>query len=466
MRNRFALLLIASSLLLVLGGCTVHPQGEQGERHAALQAGKSFEKPVSERNAPPLPENPTADDLVRYALLTNADLEQRYWDWRSAIEQIPQDGTQPTNLALSAGTTLNKGNLSRDRTTLAAFNDPMADIVWPEKISVAAKRALENARAAGLRFQKAKFDLRNKVLAAYYDYALSAELIRLEEANAELLQTTAMVVEARNRAGTAGQQDFLKARNELDMSRNDIANMKSQLPALRAAVNAILSRDAGSALQVPVQLPTIRPMGYSDDQLLALAAKQNPELAALAAEIKGKNEGIRLARLQYMPDFSVSASTDLAGIAQTLTGMVTVPLLRYQAINAAIAQAEANLKSTDAMRRQSQNDLNAQIVVDISTLRDADRQLDLFEHTVLPRARQVVTVARSAYEAGQSTLLDMLDSQRSLIAIQRLVANLRITREKRMADLDAIAALTLEDRRNNASATSRVLAPAKDADQP
>lgn len=146
-----------------------------------------------------------------------------------------------------------------------------------------------------------------------------------------------------------------------------------------------------------------------------------------------------------MPDFSVSASTDVAGIAQTLTGMVTVPLLRYQAINAAIAQAEANLKSTDAMRRQTRNDLNAQIVMDISTLRDADRQLDLFEHTVLPRARQVVTVARSAYESGQSTLLDLLDSQRSLIVIQRLVTNLRIAREKRLADLEAIIARPLED---------------------
>lgn len=466
MRNRLSLLLIATSLFVALGGCTVHPEGEQEERHAALQAGKSFEKPVSERNAPPLPANPTVDDLVHYALLTNPDLEQHYWDWRSAIEQIPQDGTQPTNLALSAGTTLNKGNLSRDRTTLAAFNDPMADVVWPEKISVAAKRALENARAAGWRFQKAKFDLRNTVLGAYYDYSLTAELIRLEENNAELLQTTTMVVEARNAAGSAGQQDLLKARNELDISRNDIANMRSRLPSQRAALNALLNRDAGSPLPVPTQLPTTRSMGYSDEQLLALAAKQNPELAALAAEIRGRSEGIHLARLQYMPDFSVSASTDLAGIAQTLTGMVTVPLLRYQAINAAIAQADANLKSSDAMQRQTHNDLNAQIVMDIVSLRDADRQLGLFEHTVLPRARQVVTVARSAYETGQSTLLDLLDNQRSLIAIRRLVANLRVAREKRLADLEAIAALTLGDRDDDRSVTTLVSDPARNGVRP
>jgi outer membrane protein TolC len=445
MHNRLTLIVIAAALAGVLGGCTVHPAGEQQERRAALDAGKHFEKPVSERTQPVLPQNPSTDDLVNYALLTNADLEQRYWDWRSAIEQIPQDGTQPTNLAISAGTVLNNGSFSRDRTTLSAFNDPMADIVWPEKLSVAARRALQNARAAGLRFQKAKHELRSKVLNAYYDYALNAELIRLEQSNAQLLQTAVTVVEARNRAGASGQQDLLKARNELDLSRNDIANMQSQLPALRAALNALLNRDPNSPIPVPTQLPPTVRVRQSDDELLALAAAQNPELIALAHEIKGRADGISLARLQYMPDFSVSAGTDLAGLAQSLSAMVTVPVLRYQAINAAIAQSEANLKSAEAMRRQTRNDLAAQVVLDIATFRDADRQIELFQHTVLPRSRQAVTVARTAYETGQSGLLDLLDSQRSQIAIERLVANLRIARQKHVVDLERIDAVILDE---------------------
>src|ERR1700733_10502430 len=125
----------AAAMLVILAGCTVHPQGEQAERDAARQAGKSFDHRASTQ--PSLPDNPTPDDLVQYALLNNADLQQRYWDWRSAIEQIPQDGTQATNLAINAGTTLSDGSFSRDRTTLGVSNDPMADIVWPQKLSVA-----------------------------------------------------------------------------------------------------------------------------------------------------------------------------------------------------------------------------------------------------------------------------------------------------------------------------------------
>jgi outer membrane protein, heavy metal efflux system len=431
MRKYLGIFAVFTAVLALLSGCTVHPPGERAERDAATAAGP--------RIAPPLPDHPSADDLVRYALLTNADLEQRYWDWRAAIEQIPQDGTQPTNLAISAGTTISKGDISSDRTTLTALNDPMADIVWPEKLSVAARRALQNAHAAGLRFRKAKFDLRNKVLNAYYNYALTDELIRLEQANAELLQTTVTVVDARNRAGAAGQQDLLKARNELDLSRSDIAAMQSQLPAQQAALNALLGRDVRSPIPLPEQLPPARPIGLTDEQLLALAAKNNPELAALASELRGRADGIQLARLQYVPDFSLSGGTDLAGLTQSLAGMITVPLLRYQALNAAIAQAEANLKSTEAVRRQTQNDLNAQLILDITTLRDADRQRDLIEQTILPRAQQEVALTRSAYEVGQANLLDLLDVQRSLIVLQRLADNLRIVREKHLADLEAIA---------------------------
>lgn len=429
---------------LMLAGCTVHPAGEQQERQAALRAGAPFTKPIEKRQVPPLPKNPTPEDLVRRALLSSPELEQRYWEWRSAIEQIPQDGTQATNLAVFGSTSITRGRMGLDTTTLSLGNDPMADILLPTKLSAAAQRALENARAAGFRFRKAQFELRGKVLSAYADYALTAELIRLEQSNAQLLQSTVMVVEARNEAGAAGQQELLQSRNELDLSRNEIASMQAQLPAQRAALNALLDRPPDSPIPIPTGMPDAREVVQGDGQVLNLVAERNPELAALAQEIAARKESLALARLQYLPDFSISVGTDLAGIAQSLAGMVTVPLLRHQAIDAAVAQAEANLRATEAMRRQARNDLGAQVVMNLSILRDADRQLGLFEHTVLPRARRVVAVSRTAYEAGRTSLLDLLDAQKSLIAIERLVAHLQATHEQRLDDLEAITGQVLD----------------------
>jgi len=448
--------LVCVALLVGFTGCTVHPPGEREERDAALQSGKPFEKRIEARQIPPLPQNPTPEQLVEYALLSNAELEQHYWEWRSAIEQIPQDGTQTTTLNIAAGTSITDGRTSWGSSTVALSNDPMTDIKWPAKLDAAAKQTLENAKAAGQRFIKAKYELRNKVLSAYYDYALNAEMIRLEQSNLQLLRTTATLTEAGNRVGNSGQQDVLKANNEVDMSTNDIANMQSQLPSQRAAINALLSRPVDASLPVPTELPPARPLAYADGELVELAAKQNPELVALADENRAGGEGIRLAKLQYLPDFNLSAGTDLMGVTQSVLGQATIPIFKYEALNAAIAQAEANLRATEAMRREAGNNLTAQVVADIIIIRDIDRQLDLFEHTVLPRARQVVDVGRTAYETGHATLLDLLDDQRSLIAIERLVSNLRITREKHLAELESIAACDFSNpRRYDTDATAR-----------
>src|SRR5689334_21305026 len=207
---------LALGLVAILSGCTAHPPGEAAERRSAAEAGRPFERRVEEREVPPLPENPSPEDLVNHALLVNPELEQRYWEWRSAIEQIPQDGTQPTNLVLSTNIGFTRGSSALDKTILSIGNDPMADIVLPPKLSLAARRALANARAAGLRFRKTQFAIRNRVLNAWYDYALTAQLIRLERQNLELLKTSATVVEARNRAGAAGQQDLLRTKNDID----------------------------------------------------------------------------------------------------------------------------------------------------------------------------------------------------------------------------------------------------------
>ncbi|HEX5242388.1 MAG TPA: TolC family protein [Tepidisphaeraceae bacterium] len=442
MRRRKYLFAVISALLLA--GCTVHPPGEQQERQTALRAGAPFTRPIEQRQVLPLPANPTAEDLVHRALLASSELEQRYWEWRSAIEQIPQDGTQATNLAVFGSASVTRSRMSFDKTTLSLGNDPMADIVLPTKLSAAAQRALENARAAGLRFRKAQFELRGKVLSAYADYSLTAELIRLEQSNAQLLQSTVVAVDARNEAGAAGQQELLKSRNELDLSRNEISSMQAQLPAQRAALNALLDRTPDAPIPIPGRMPEARAVVQDDGQVLQLVAERNLELAALAQDVAAHKQSLALARLQYLPDFSISVGTDLAGIAQSLAGMVTVPLLRHQAIDAAVAQAEANLRATQAMRRQVRNDLGTQAVMDLSIIRDADRQLDLFQNTVLPRAEQVVTVGRAAYEAGRSSLLDLLDAQKSLIAIQRLVAHLRATREQRLDDLEAITGQVLD----------------------
>ena len=86
------------------------------------------------------------------------------------------------------------------------------------------------------------------MLGAYDDYALNAQLIRLEQSNLQLLRSTDGRDRSPKPCRAAGELDVLKAKNDVDISRNEIANMQSQLPGQLAAINALLSRPAGCAV--------------------------------------------------------------------------------------------------------------------------------------------------------------------------------------------------------------------------
>ena len=426
-------------------GCTVHPPGEREERTLSDAAGKRYETPPTSRSLPSLPDDPTPDQLVTYALLSNAEVEQSYWQWRSALEQIPQEGTQKTNLMITYSTMISKGTTAASMNSLGAGSDPMNNIVLPDKLKTAATVALEQARAAGIRFDKARFELRNKVLSAYYEYVLTAELARLEQANIDLLDLIVRVTQSRLSASFSPQQDLLKTTNERDMSKNELAGKQSKLLLQRAALNALLNRAPDAPLNSPATLPNPRNVPGDGADLLILASRNNPELRALAREAAAKAQAIRRAKQEYWPDFSVNVSTDLAGVTQSLMGSVMLPVLRHEAIDAGIRQAQADLHANEAMRRQTAHDLSSRVLGDLAMLHDAQRQIELYETTIIPRANNIVSTMQRSYAVGQTPMLDLLDAQRSLIALRKMLAELKMMREKQIVDLEAVAALGLTE---------------------
>ncbi|MEK7271183.1 MAG: TolC family protein [Planctomycetota bacterium] len=458
---RHPLLVLA---VFALAGCAIHPPGEKEERARASEAGRPFEKAFLERDLPPLKPDASAAELLRHALLSNGDLEQRYWEWRAALERIPQEASPKTTLAISFETMIRGGMGSfLDRTTIGLGNDPMNNLPFPSKLATAGRKALEEARAAGLRFERARFELREKVLSAHADWALLAERIRLQEENVALLETTTAIAEGRTRAGTSLALYLLKAQTERDLAKNDLEKLKARVPADRAFLNALLGRAPDAPLDLPKVFPPSRPFPLSDAEVLALAAERNPELAAISREGKAREEAIRLAKQEYIPEFGLGAKGDLGGTTRSVMGMVTAPFLRWEALKAGVAEARAQLRENEAMSRQAGVDLSARVVLALRALRDDERQAALFRDAILPRAKLMEESARASYTAGKAPFVDLLDAQRMLIEIRTTLAEIRADREKRLAEIEAMAGVERVEAESapSPSANEKPMAPEK-----
>ncbi|HEV2294739.1 MAG TPA: TolC family protein [Tepidisphaeraceae bacterium] len=430
-------------LTVVLSGCVLAPREAKHEAVEMRVAGAPYRQPFAERDLPEVPSKLRWEDVLRRALLANGDLESAYYDWAAAVHRIQQAGGYPnTPLSTSFSYMFSGGDMKAfDRTTVNVGPDAMENLAFPPKVYQAAKVALDEARAAGKRFVATKFDVQERVLTAWLQYALLAERIRIQRENVSLLKLISDTAVNRVQAG-AQQQDLIRAETEYRLADNELKNLEAQLPQQRATLNAMMAREPDAPLEPPDQIPPARPVPLDDAALLALAAETNPELAALGNLVRGRENALELAKLQYIPDFNPFAG--FTGTVSQMIGVgISIPTFLPE-VRGRVKEARADLRGMMAMYRQTRFDTAAQVVAALYALRNSERQAELFENQIIPAAERVLDLSRQGYAAGTGPFLDLVESQRTLLDVRLGLAEARATREELLADLEELLGVDME----------------------
>jgi outer membrane protein TolC len=441
--GRTPLAAVIVAVALAGSGCVLAPKGIEDERADLRAAGPTFELEAGERRLPELSPQPDWQEVLRLAFLSNGDLEAAYFEWKAAVARVAVEAAYPnTNVSLGFQYLFSRESMKAwDRTTLSVGFDPMQNLSFPSKVVASGRVALEAARAAGKRFAAAKFELQRQVLTAYAEYALLAEKIRLQR---ELVALRRVVVEsARGRLAAGGvQRDLVEAEMELRLAENDLANLEAEIPERRAALNALIGRDPTLALRPPGDLPAPRAIGVDDATLLMVAVDDNPELAALAHEVAGREDALELARLQYIPDINPFAGFR-GGIEQVVGAAVSVPA-NIPRIRGMVREAEATLQRAEATSRQARLDRAARFVGTLYAVRNRERQAALFASEILPAAEAIATNVRQSYVTGGTGLADLVEAESAVLEVRRALAEAQTVREQRLADLEALAGVDIE----------------------
>jgi outer membrane protein, heavy metal efflux system len=435
--------LAAAAFALALSGCVLSPPGTRQEQARLESEGRRFERPFERRSLPELPHEPGWQDVLRRAFFANGDLEAAYFEWKAAMARIPQVANWPnSNLAPTFSYFFSSERMkSFDRLTVNVAFDPMENLSFPTKTAQAGKVALEEARAAGKRFEAKKFEVQQKVLTAYLELALHEEKIRIQRDNVSLLRLLAESSADRVRAGGA-QQDLLRAQTQHRLAENELANMESGHMAMKAMVNGMLARAPNAPLNLPRGLPPPRPFAADDARLVAVAVDANPELGRLAREVAGRKDALELARMAFIPDINPMAAFT-GSVSQAIGAMVILPTTIPE-IRGKIDESRAMLRASEAMLRQARSERAAAFVAALYAMRNAERQAAIFEQAILPRARQALDSSRQAYTTGTGSFIDLIDSQRTLLDVRQMIAETAIEREKRLAELESLAGVDVE----------------------
>lgn len=439
-------------MILALSGCALTPAGTKQEQARLAEAGKPFEPRLEDRTLPEIPASPTWHHILHRALLANGELESAYFDWKTSVQRIETASAYPnSNVMLGYSYMFSSERMKTfDRQTFSAGFDSSMNLSFPTKVAQQGRIALDEARASGERFRAAKFDLQRRVLTSWTDYALLAERLRIEREQLVLTRMSIDAIRARARIGGV-QRDLLKSDTSLRTSEDAIKNTEARIAAARAMLNGMLGREPNAPLDAPAELPAPRQMPEFDDVVLAAAVDQNPELAALAHQVRGRSDALELARMQWIPNITPSAMFT-GGIAQAIGAGIMLPT-NVVAIRGGIREAEAMLRGSEAALRQVRSDRAALLVATLVALRNSERQARLFENEIIPLAEGVLTNARQGYAAGSAMYLDVLDAERVLLDARLVVAESRTAREQRLAELEALMGTDIETLLNAASPT-------------
>jgi outer membrane protein, heavy metal efflux system len=427
-------------LILIVSGCagSTEKANEQAlelwlQKDNELYAGKNVEmqRAVHAHQEaepdPDLPEGAALEDYVHYAIRNNPGLEAAFYRWRSALERVPQVKALP-DPQVSFGIVIDE--VDRNAEYMGERYSISQMFPWFGKLNLRGDIALKEAYAESGRFNAIRLQLIEQVGRAYFEYAYLHQAIAIANENLGLLTQMETVSRALFRAGSVSLLDINRAQVEIGRLEDQVNSLEDLLGVAVAELNTVLGRSAhaslppmpaGSLYQTVIDLDD-----YSDEQWLALAKENNPELMAIRHDAEQQQQAIELARKDYFPDVMVGVEYARDGSARmammdgggsdmlSLMVSINLPVWREKYASGTREIMARYLEATRQIRNR-ENNLETDLKRALYMHRDSRRKLDLYDGTLLPMANQSLTVAESAYRAGDTGFSDLIDSQRILL---------------------------------------------------
>jgi len=418
---------------LVLAGCRgIQTPGEMQARHD-LGAVAGQYRPTNDIPAlPELTADSTLSNFLAFALLNSPTVEAAFYDWSASVENITVSRSLPDpQLTLQAYIT----------DTLTSL---MPGLAWnfpgPGKLKARAGVAAAESQGKYFAFETTVLQAAFNLKRAYYQLGLLDEQLQLKRETLSLLENQESAVRAQNQAGTATLADSLRVQGECDRVGTDLANLEDSRQSVQENFKAALCL---TPEQTNPPIPAHFEMSSENvdaDELLRVAFARNPQLAAMAADVRTAEAGIAVAYEERVPDFNAGLSADVYAppFYWPQAGM-TLPIWRDK-LAAEIAQAKANEMEAKSKLKAGQIDLAVNIAEKSFACRETSRNVALFEKELIPKARQSIETVRAAYRTGTMDFSAMTDAERMLLDLKLTAAEVRTEREIALAELSLMVA--------------------------
>ncbi len=407
---------------------------------------ESPEKQIEGGQLPILDENSTLDDYLKYAYLNNAGLKAAFYEWKSKMQRIPQVTSLPDPKLTY------RYFIEQVETRVGAQKQAVGIVQsfpWFDVLELRGTSAEKLAESFRQKFHSEKLKVDYKVKDIYYEYYYIAKTIEIVKETMELVQNFEQVARTRYKTAQAAHPDVVKAQVELGKLEDRLRSVRDLKEPIIAKLNAALNRPVSLKLPTPekIELP---PVTINAEQLNNEIAGSNPEIKALGHQVSKAKADIELAKKKYYPNVSIGLNyiqtNDRIGPnppsddgQDPVIAMVSLnlPIWRDN-YNAAVKQAQNDYLNALKNRTQKKNDLSSSLKMALYEFRDAERKINLYNNTLIPKATESLKSIQRGYQNGKNSFLELIDAERVLLefelSYQRALAN----KAQKLAEIEKI----------------------------
>jgi cobalt-zinc-cadmium efflux system outer membrane protein len=287
-----------------------------------------------------------------------------------------------------------------------------------------ARAALQAARESRQDAQRTlEFQLKQQFLLA----ALAAEQARFARDATDSSGRTRELMERRFKAGAISEADLAKTQVAELEALQQLEVARQQADAARAAVAFLLASPAPQpGLLLDTRALEFRPGAATPgtpESLFATALESRPDLRALDRQVERAQAALSLVRRQRIPDVQLSGTYSQEGSGQNAIQPPTVTLgiqlglpIFYQQ-QGEILKAEADVRTQELQRARARAQVAADVSTALAAFQAGQRLVERMQGPLLSRAKVARDLIRIQYEKGASSLLELLDAERTYILV-------------------------------------------------
>lgn len=393
-----------------------------------------------------LDETSGLNEYVAYALGHSAELDAAWQSWVAARERVPQAAGMPDpklTYGYFFGEVETRVGPQKHQFKIGQM------IPWPGKLDLRGKVAAKGAEAAYMRALGVRQSVIFEVRETYYEMFALGRTIELTKGNVDLLKQVEQIVRRKYEVVQAAYQDLIRVQLEIERLNDRVRTLEDRERPLVARLNATLNRRADAEIAWPDDIAD-ELLAADDAELHDLLVQNNPGLAALDRMIERERVNTDLARKNNYPDVTVAL---MYTVVDERPGLVALPengddvVLGSVSVNlpiwrekykAAEREAIARRLSTAGQRENRANELAATLENTLFGHRDAQRREGLYRDSLIPMATESLDAAKSGFEAGKASFLDILDAERALLEMQTMYERARADRAITLARIEML----------------------------